>query len=280
VVMHRRTVVRVHYVVWPMVEAWRAAGHDVDVLLGPDRRAVRRADLVLLHVDRTVVPAAYRRAIRGHPRVLNGGVLDISKRAISRQAVRPGDGWSGAVVVKSDRNAGGIPEVTWPAWRRRLSDLRRDTFGIAWCDALPAAEYRVYERADDVPPRIFRNRNLFVERFVPERDGDLYCLNYYTFFGDREICTRYKAPSPIVKRKAAVSVEEIAVPDAIRAIRRQLGFDYGKFDYVVHDGEIVLLDANRTPAVSRNPDEQRRQGSLLAPGLEAFLDRPSQVPVA
>ena len=34
-------------------------------------------------------------------------------------------------------------------------------------------------------------------------------------------------------------------------IRRTLGFDYGKFDYVLHDGRVVLLDINKTPGESR-----------------------------
>ncbi len=44
--------------------------------------------------------------------------------------------------------------------------------------------------------------------------------------------------------------ELASTPDAIRGLRRRLGIDYGKLDYVVHDGEVVLLDVNRTPAVS------------------------------
>ena len=27
-----------------------------------------------------------------------------------------------------------------------------------------------------------------------------------------------------------------------------MGFDYGKFDYVIRDGQVVLFDVNRTPA--------------------------------
>jgi hypothetical protein len=33
--------------------------------------------------------------------------------------------------------------------------------------------------------------------------------------------------------------------------RKRLNFDYGKFDYVVHDGQPVLLDANKTTGADR-----------------------------
>jgi len=39
----------------------------------------------------------------------------------------------------------------------------------------------------------------------------------------------------------------ISVPEELHAMWARLGFDFGKFDYVVRDGQIVLLDANRTP---------------------------------
>jgi len=36
-------------------------------------------------------------------------------------------------------------------------------------------------------------------------------------------------------------------PPELRAARKSLGFDFGKFDYVIRDGKAVLFDANRTP---------------------------------
>ena len=58
------------------------------------------------------------------------------------------------------------------------------------------------------------------------------------------------------------------VPPALRRRRAELGFDFGKFDYVVQDGEPVLLDANRTPAIDEIGGERAR---LLAPGIHDFL---------
>jgi len=52
------------------------------------------------------------------------------------------------------------------------------------------------------------------------------------------------------------------VPEAIRAARRHLGFDYGKFDFVIHQGQPILLDTNSTPACS----------GRSSPRLEAIAD--------
>jgi hypothetical protein len=38
-------------------------------------------------------------------------------------------------------------------------------------------------------------------------------------------------------------------PDELREIRRSLGFDFGKFDYSIVNGRVVLYDRNRTPSV-------------------------------
>jgi hypothetical protein len=51
--------------------------------------------------------------------------------------------------------------------------------------------------------------------------------------------------------------------------REALGFDYGKFDYVEHDGEPILLDANKTPTFRGDPEAQRVR--WLSSGIEAFL---------
>ena len=52
---------------------------------------------------------------------------------------------------------------------------------------------------------------------------------------------------PIVKASNSLANETIPVPEDLHAMRARLRFDYGKFDYVVHSGRLVLLDANRTP---------------------------------
>jgi hypothetical protein len=64
----------------------------------------------------------------------------------------------------------------------------------------------------------------------------------------------------------------VPVPNELRIERKRLGFDYGKFDFVVHEGRVVLLDANRTPTAAANlSDYQDTEASRLASGIESFL---------
>ena len=92
------------------------------------------------------------------------------------------------------------------------------------------------------------------------------------FFGDRERCNRVVGRHPVVKASDALERVPVDVPDEIRAFRRRLGFDYGKFDFVINEGRPVLLDVNRTPVVPENLGEAMRAGMAnLAPGIEGFL---------
>ena len=62
------------------------------------------------------------------------------------------------------------------------------------------------------------------------------------------------------------------MPDELRALRRQLGFDYGKFDFVMHEGRAVLLDANKTPGRARNLSAFLAAGNAnLADGFEGLI---------
>jgi hypothetical protein len=75
-----------------------------------------------------------------------------------------------------------------------------------------------------------------------------------------------------VKADNAVHREPATVPIEIREERRRLGFDYGKFDFVVHGDGPILLDANRTPGGSATlTDEYDRGAAELAKGIDAFL---------
>lgn len=52
------------------------------------------------------------------------------------------------------------------------------------------------------------------------------------------------------------------VPEPIREARRRLGCDYGKFDFVTHHGQVVLLDTNSTPGC----------GGKLTPRLDVIVE--------
>ncbi len=77
---------------------------------------------------------------------------------------------------------------------------------------------------------------------------------------------------PFLKRAACEPVDEgLPVPDEVLALRRELGLDYGKIDYVIHDGQVVILDVNRTPAQPGTPEATARAVGDLADGIWSLL---------
>jgi len=251
------------YFMREIAEVWRERGHRISVTHGPPRRAVA-ADVAVLHVDLTVVPDDHLAFLRQYPVVINGRVKDISKRAISRNILSERDGYDGPVIVKTDRNYGGIMEA-------QLATRTKSRDGPAFvCEP---KDYAVYRSARDVPAATWTNRDLIVEKFLAEQRDGCYCLRTWVFVGDRETNSISWARQPIVKSDAVIRREPIAeVPDELREMRLALGFDFGKFDYGIVDGHVVLYDANRTPAVGSFSREQfMPRIRLLADGLDAFL---------
>ena len=79
---------------------------------------------------------------------------------------------------------------------------------------------------------------------------------------------------PIIKSHHIIEREEVDVPPELQAWRERLGFDYGKFDYVVRDGVPILIDANRTPGAPdghRTNPEIIRSMDRLATGIDDFI---------
>lgn len=187
------------YLLRVLADAWRAAGHAVEILRGADRHI--EADLAFLHLDLTVVPEPYLALARRYPATVNGHVGDISKRAFSAHLVALGDGYGGPVIVKTDRNYGGRPELELA----RASDgLGR--FGARMRRLLPARlggafdpeRYPIYPSAAGVPAWVWRDGRLVVQRFLPERRGERYCLRRWNFLGDRHIHDLSVAHGPFV----------------------------------------------------------------------------------
>jgi hypothetical protein len=253
------------YLVSRLARYWLAGGHDVQAVAGLDY--LPPADIAILHVDLTVVPEEYLVAIARYPVVINGAVRDISKRVVSRNLLQRGDNWAGQVFVKPDLNAGGGPE--WRLFRKLAAP------GTPPPPVPPPNEapYFLFPSLHDMPEEVWSDHGMVVERFLPEREGDEYCTRAWVFFGDRERCTRYRGTSNIVKSHNILAREPSPVPDELRVERERLGFDYGKFDFVFHDGKPVLFDANRTPGAPPDTLDAERGNADLAGGLDAFLKR-------
>ncbi len=257
---------------------WRPGG--IEVVLQQGLRDPSAVDLAILHVDLTRVPPDYLALAARYPRTLNGAVADIAKRRISGHLLSEDDGSDGPVIVKSDLNSGGASE-------RRLRAAARGGPGgslaraagrlaAAWRRGPASGRYRVYRRPSLVPRAVWRNPALVVERLFVERHDDLYALNQWFFLGDAEVVSTLLAPVPLVKMASVTARLPLhrAVPQELRQLRRELGFDYGKFDYILEDGRARLIDANRTPHLACDSPLTPRMREVcrtLAGGLEAFL---------
>ncbi|MGH8107806.1 MAG: hypothetical protein ACREO1_03685 [Arenimonas sp.] len=208
-------------------------------------RDFRPADLILVHVDLTIVPEEYFEFANRYPIVLNGKVKDIRKSAYSKQLLKNGDSYEGPVFVKSDLNFAGGPE-------RNLEPSIKHMFASAMSriskkpSMRKASDYCVFKSLSVVPEEYFSMPDVVIEKFLPEMDDGRYVIRNYQFLGDRGTATKVIGSEPMVKSRTELESIEIEPDPQIIAIRHAMNFDYGKFDYVVRDGEVVLFDANKT----------------------------------
>jgi hypothetical protein len=263
-----------YYVLRAIAEIWREKGWQISVLQGPQGKIA--ADLAILHVDLTTIPHDYVEYLGQFPKVLNGRVTDISKRKISTNLVRRRDGYDGPVIVKTNRNCGGQMEAELAAGtkglRRRALAIRRS---LPWSmrSDLEISRYKVLSTTREVPYLVWLNPGLVVERFLPEMREGFYCLRTWIFLGDRETNSVSYSKQPVVKSTNVVRREVVPdVPEELRQMRRNMGFDFGKFDYSIVDGRVVLYDTNRTPTLGAiAPEQYLPRAQHLAEGLKAFL---------
>jgi hypothetical protein len=118
---------------------------------------------------------------------------------------------------------------------------------LPWACTL--ARYYVFPSPRAVPRGVWGNRHLVVERFLPERRDGRFVLRQWIVFGSRDKWGMLLGTEPQVKSWTSVRVPgEPPPPEIIRA-RARLGLDFGKIDYVLHDGRGIVLDVNPTPTV-------------------------------
>jgi len=266
------------YRIWALAPHWRKRGISVEPVWGVGKSI--DADLLIPHVDLSYVPDEYWAVIQSHPRVVNRHVRDIRKTAFSENLVRPGDAWRGPVIVKTNDNGRGwmenlllgpgVPTTRAARLMNRMAQypwIERRRLGSV---RMPA-RYYIFESTEAVPRGVWSNPALVVERFLPERSGNRFAMRTYTFFGDRAHGRIFRGPAPWMKAWNSEMGELTSAPEAIVAARHRLRLDYAKIDYVMHDGEAVLLDVNRTPGMSAPIDERRIERSAeLAMGLDHF----------
>jgi hypothetical protein len=258
-------------------KAWQDRGLQVSCQYGiqehPD------ADLLIPQIDLTQTPPEYVGYISSYSNVANRNVVDISKRRISKHLLCRDEDYHGSVIVKTDNNIGGLPECTRNELRHlllsrlleRMVPFAEFAFRqhLAWRRVL--RKYLVYNSLAEVPPGVFKNQALVVERFLPEREGARYFMRHYVFLGDHTRSIRVAGSTPILKSSNSVLVDEgFPVPDQVVRLRKQIGVDYGKIDYTIHNGEVVILDVNRTPGA---PVTTGRTVGDLADGIWLLLQK-------
>jgi hypothetical protein len=261
--------------------AWEARGWSVAV--SEDPRRFVDGDVAIAHIDLTKIPLRWAEVLARYPRVVNGRLPDISKRRVTPALLTDVERWDGPVIVKTNENCAGSADTYERASRltfgfapaaRVAALLLRAADRASGID--PRQPYPVFDRLADVPQRLRRNRALVVQRFLPERDGARYVLRFATFFGRRAVSTRLLSEEKIVKSGGVVAPPEVVeTPPALLDQLEALGADYGKADYVLHDGVPLLLDVNRTPTfLGREPNARHlHMIATLAPGLEEFTGR-------
>jgi hypothetical protein len=254
------------YMLYDIIGELQRRKHEVVVATGLSSRP--RGDAALLHVDATVTPDDYIEYGRSFPLCLNLAVTDISKRKVSDAVLGADGSWGGPVIVKSNRNSGGAPERRINLRARRAGQVE------PFPESPEFGDYRIFDSLDELPDKFVADPTLSVERFVPETDPDGFALRFWVFCGEAERCTRYVSPDRLVKAGTVIRKEAVPVPDELRLRRRELGFDYGKFDFVIHQGRALLLDANKTPGRPQSLKNMLAEGAAnLAGGFEGLLSR-------
>jgi hypothetical protein len=274
------------YFIEVIARCWREAGHKVVFINGLQKNIT--ADVAILHVNLSVVPDEYVRYVMQFPVTLNLNVTDIRKRTISQNQVQPNDDYDGPVIVKTDKNCGGIPESkiynqALPKRRSLMRYVRKSVrktrnLGIKLnllktnTSRLVETEYRelfqVFDDKDSVPKYFWQNDDWIIEKFLPEIEDSRFVIRNAYFLGDKMICFKTFSSDPIVKEEKEVRSQKIEMPDEIIRIRNKFGLDYGKIDYVMHNEEPVVLDIGKTIG---GGDYGRDTALTLAEGIHSYL---------
>lgn len=275
--MSQRVVILVHPATTPrevsrwaideLGRVWTAGGLKVQYMAGI--RPGVPADVLIVHVDLSVVPQEFLDFAASYPVTINARVKDIRKSTISRQRVLPGDGWQGSVIVKSNYNCCALGE---------LMLVDRDPSKQVKVPRFPfkmqrQTDYRIFEQVAQVPQEYFADESVVVERFLPEREGELYYTRSYHFLGSKATTVRLGSPNPIVLGHNSTSMESIEPDPEVVRFREEFKLQYGKIDYVMCEGRAVILDVNKTTGaggVSSDPRVQELRNHR-ASGIYDFL---------
>jgi hypothetical protein len=264
------------YLIDALALRWMKMGYAVVTHYGT--KNLPNADIVILHVDKTIVLDEYVECLSQYPVVLNRNILNISKSIISRNIVTQDESYSGPVIIKTNANFGGVREAREKPISQKKKKCWRWLLKMKpnWgkIDELNPHKYPICKNKARIPAGVWKNKNLIVEKFLPEIENGLFFLRYWIFFGEQGWAGRFGAKKPIVKfRKMVTKDEPVPIPDELKILRKKLGFDYGRFDYAEHNGKTVLYDVNKTLGVgggAQQLEAYSAQLDMLASGINGF----------
>ncbi len=246
-----------------LASRWKEEGKKVVYYNGLDRPI--EGDILIPQIDLTYTPREYIDAIESFEGVvLNKKINDISKKTISKQLLQANKDYRGEVIVKPNLNYGGLPEIRLKSKPWRLYYVLKKVTGLA------RPKYLVFSSIKEVPKQYKDSNDYVLEKYLPERRGDLYILRQSTFLGDRVRSIEISSEKPLLKRKESFRRKIVETPLEVMEYRRTMGFDHGKFDYCFYNGEFVLFDANKTIGGSHAfafPD----MIDTIAPGIEYYI---------
>ena len=261
---------RIH-LICVLAAIWRERGDVVSFGDNPPENT----DVCISHTDYSLISDDFIASSPAGIPLINANARNILKSNVSQLLLHKDSEWAGPVVIKTNANAHGAEEYAYHTLDipRLLKILAARVFPWQWLGELPLRQYPILDKMSDVPDWVWRDERLVVDRFMPEREGELYILRLWMFFGDKEYCMKVKGELPLVKSRKLVSVELVdSVPEEVREVRQRLGLDFGKIDFVMHDGKARVFDVNKTPTVFLNKEGKPGQFvRSLADGLDSLL---------
>ncbi len=283
------------YVIRYLMNQWQEQGFTVRFAYGTRKKI--HADIVINHVDLTVTPKEYIRYFRSYSQKINSGVTDISKSIISSCILKPGENYTGPVIIKTNNNCGGEKD------KRASSIISKIKNGFLNrmnrnCSILPFSDlkesndhdiktpgywkhvktlnndnYPIFDCVNQLPGTVWGNKHLVVEKFMPELDDDgKFICRYMYFLGDRSFCVVTKSEKPVAKSR--IIDRQILPgpgPDELITFCKNFKMDYGRLDYTIVNNRIYLFDANRTPGFSPEIySVYKEQIDTLSKGINTF----------
>ncbi|MFN4184828.1 MAG: hypothetical protein ACK4M6_08565 [Hyphomonas sp.] len=235
-----------------LADQWRANGIEVIELSGT--RTFVEADLLFLNLSRPVIPEEYRRFAAQYPVTFNASAGDLRKHHYADGLLMAGAPYKGPVIVRADQGyTSPVPRAASPfAFIRRFGVHPRAT-PLKDAPGSVLENYRIYPSINDVPADRF-GPDYIVQKFLPEENAGRYVLRQYYFLGDEHFLSLQTSGAAIIRAASPLSLEEWGPPEELLSLRKRLGLDYGRIDFVEVGGKPFVISVSRSPALPESKE--------------------------